>query len=68
MSLRSTHCIFLLIIVIAADMFGGWAVYQHNQTGDLVTLSVGILSFLIGFAVIFYAIWLVRKLDKAHVE
>ena len=49
-------------------MFGGWAVYQHNRTGDLLTLSVGVLSFLIGFAVIFYAIWLVRKLDKAHVE
>jgi len=68
MSLRTFHFVFILIAMAAADMFGAWAVWSYSQTGDGPTLIAGILSFLVGFALIGYAIWVVRKLDKAKIE
>ena len=67
-SLRSFHIIFMLIAIIITDMFGAWAVHEHAQTKDTITLVLGVLSFLLGFGVIGYAIWFVKKLDRAHIE
>ncbi len=49
-------------------MFGAWGVWTYQSIGDAVVLIAGILSFLAGFAVVGYAIWFVRKLDKAKVQ
>ena len=67
-SLRTFHLVFVLIVFIAADMFGAWGVWSYQQTQEGLRLVVGILSFLFGFAVVGYTIWLVHKLDKAHAE
>ncbi|MEK6799599.1 MAG: hypothetical protein AABZ12_11585 [Planctomycetota bacterium] len=67
LSLRGFHLLFIIVVIVAADMFGAWGVYTHTQTGEDAALYVGILSFLGSFALIAYAIWLVRKLDRAHV-
>lgn len=68
MSLRTLHMVFILLVLIAADMFGAWAVYRYGQTHDTFTLIAGIFSFLVGFAVVVYVIWLMRKLDKSKIE
>jgi hypothetical protein len=68
MNLRMFHLLFILAAIVMADMFGAWAVWRHAQTGDGATLAAAVLSFLAGFALIGYTIWLVRKLDRAHVD
>lgn len=68
LSLRSFHLVFVVIVIIAADMFGAWGVWTYSQTGEGWTLTAGILSFVAGLALIAYALWFVKKLDAAHVE
>lgn len=67
LSLRTFHLIFMVIVIIAADMFGAWGVWTYSQTGEAWTLPAGILSFAVGLALIAYAVWFVKKLDKAHI-
>jgi len=67
-SLRTFHVVFILAAIIIADMFGAWAVWKHTQTHETALLVWGVVSFLIGFGMIGYAIWLVRKLDRAKIE
>jgi hypothetical protein len=68
MSLRNFHFVFILIVIVVADMFGAWAVWKYSQTQEMPTLVLGILSFIAGFALIGYAIWLVRKLEREKIE
>lgn len=68
LSLRTFHILFVMLIIIAADMFGAWAVWDYRHHHDSMVLTAGILSFAFSFGVIAYAIWLVRKLDRAHIE
>jgi len=68
MSLRNFHFVFILIVIVVADMFGAWAVWKYSQTQEMTTLVLGILSFIAGFALIGYAIWLVRKLEREKIE
>lgn len=68
MSLRTIHVLFILVVVVTADLFGAWAVRQHAQSPDTVLLVTGMLSFVAGFAAIAYGIWFVRKADRAHIE
>ncbi len=67
-TLRKFHLLFILIIFIAADLFGAWGVWTYNQTHQVVSLAAGALSFLLGFALAGYALWLVCKLDRAKIE
>jgi len=67
-SLKTVHLLFLLAVIIITDMFGAWAVHEHGETHDTATLVWGIISFLIGFGVIVYAVWVVRTFDKTKME
>jgi len=67
LSLRTLHLLFILVAIIAADMFGAWAVWDHSRSNDVLTLIVGVLSFVFGFALIGYGIWVVRKFDRAKI-
>lgn len=67
-SLRNFHFVFILIAIIAADMFGAWTVWSYGRTREPLTLVIGILSFLFGFALVAYLIWLVRKLNRAKIR
>ena len=68
MSLRWFHMLFLLIVMVVADMFGAWAIYFHGKGDDPVILGMGILSLVTGLAIAAYVAWLVQKLDTAHVQ
>ncbi len=67
-SLRSFHLVFVVTVIIAADMFGAWGVWTYSNTGESWTLPVGLLSFAAGLAFVAYALWFVRKLDTNHIE
>jgi len=67
-SLKSFHVVFILLAIIITDMFGAWGVWQYSQTDDTAALVWGIVSFAAGFLLIVYAVWFVRKLDRARIE
>ena len=68
MSLRTFHLLFILLAIVGADLFGLWAVWTYFGTKELLTLTLGIVSFLGGLGLIVYAVRLVRMLDKAHIH
>lgn len=67
-SLRTFHLAFVMIVFVLADMFGAWAVYDYSTTRSVPTLIMGVVSFIIGFALIVYLVWFLRKLDRARIE
>jgi len=67
MSLRTFHLGFILLSIIAAEMFVGWAAHDYTTSGDPVILGLGILSGLGGLLLAGYALYLVRKLDREHI-
>lgn len=68
MSLKTFHIIFVLLCIVAADMFGAWAVFDYRQSGNTTNLVLGIASFVFGLGMIAYGAWFVRKLTRAHLE
>ncbi len=68
MSLRTFHLIFMLIAIVGADLFGGWAIHEYHSSGDGLTLALGIISLVGGLGLCAYLIWFVRKAEVAHLE
>lgn len=67
MSLKTLHMIFILVSMVAADMFGAWAVWDYSTSRDPSILALGIASFAVGFGLIGYGIWFIRKADRARI-
>ena len=67
MSLRTFHLVFILLSIIGAEMFVGWAAHDFRHTGDPVILTLGVMSAVGGLALAGYALYLVRKLDREHI-
>lgn len=61
MSLKAFHVLFVTVCVVLALGFGVWAVYDYKKTGEVGSLIVGVVSVLIGFALIAYGRWFLRK-------
>lgn len=68
MSLRTIHLIFILIVIISAEMFGAREIWHYQLTKDLGTLWMGILSLVGGLALCVYAFFFVRKMDSADIH
>jgi hypothetical protein len=67
-SLRTIHLIFILIVIMTAEMFGARELFQFRQTGEFGSLWLGILSLLGGLALCVYAFYFVRKMDSADIH
>lgn len=67
MSLRIFHMVFVLSAIIGADLFGVWSIHHYRDTGNSVTLMLGLLTLVGGLGLIVYAFLLVRKLEKAKI-
>ena len=63
MSLKTFHLVFIIIAIIAADMFGAWAIW-HRATLDGLTLALGIATLVGGLVLTAYALFFVRKMDR----
>jgi hypothetical protein len=62
------HLVFVLVAIVATDMFGGWAVREHTQTHETATLIIGLTSFAAGFVLVVYGLWVARKFNQAQIQ
>ena len=68
LSLRNFHLFFIFLAIVGADLFGAWTVWNYQQTGEAGLLPLGIVCILGGVGLIFYAVHLVRSLDRSHIH
>ncbi len=68
MSLRFFHLFFILLAIVGADFFGVWSIWSYTRTEDVVTLSLGIFSILGGLGLVWYAVKLVKRLDRLPIH
>ena len=62
MSLKAFHIFFIAVSVLLAFGFGVWSVYTHLAESNLGFLLMGLSSFVVGIALIFYGINFLHKL------
>ncbi|QDV91603.1 hypothetical protein RAS2_27070 [Phycisphaerae bacterium RAS2] len=67
MSLRWFHLVFLLLVIVGADLFGVWALRNPDSLGDRASLIVANVAMLGGLGLAAYTYYLVRKLDRRHI-
>jgi hypothetical protein len=67
MNLRAFHLLFILIAIMGADLYGGWAIHDYRTNGDPFILALGVASMLGGLGLAIYVVNLVRKLDREHI-
>ncbi len=67
MSLRTFHLLFILIVIVCAEMFGARELWLYPQTGELGTLLLGVGTLVGGLALSVYALLFVRKMDAAGI-
>jgi hypothetical protein len=68
MSLRTFHLLFILLLIIGAEMFGAREIWAFSESREPVTLLLGILSLLGGLGLAFYALVFVRRMDAASIR
>ncbi len=66
-SLRTFHLIFILIVIVTAELFGAREIWYYQHTRDVATLWMGILALVGGLGLSLYALYFVRKMDSAGV-
>ena len=62
MSLKAFHIVFIIVSVLLSFGFGVWGIYTHLSFGNITFLIMGIVSFVIGIALIIYGINFMKKL------
>ncbi len=68
LTLRTFHLAFILLAIMGADLFGGWAVSEYGTSGDVVILALGIACVLGGLGLAVYSIRVVRMMDRAGIH
>lgn len=63
MSLRTFHLVFILLVIVGADLFGAWAIWNYARESDPLLLGMGIAVILGGFGLIVYVWRLVRSFE-----
>lgn len=56
MGLRQFHLLFILLVIVGADLFGGWAVRDYLVHGEPEILWLGIVSIVGGLGLCVY-VW-----------
>jgi hypothetical protein len=67
MTLRTFHLLFILVAIIGADLFGGWATHAYSASGDLRIFLLGIGCMIGGLGLAAYAIRFVRMMDRERI-
>ena len=62
MSLKAFHIVFIVVSVLLSFGFGVWGIYTHLSYSNVTFLIMGIVSFVIGIALIIYGINFLKKL------
>ncbi len=64
MSLKAFQIVFIVVSVLLAFGFGVWGIYTHLSFGNVTFLIMGLVSFIIGIALIIYGINFLKKLKN----
>jgi uncharacterized membrane protein len=64
MSLKHFHILFISVSVILAVGFGAWSVHLHTQEPGTAWLVMGVLSLVIGVALVVYGVWFLQKIKR----
>jgi hypothetical protein len=64
MTLRTFHLLFILIAIMGADLFGGWATHEYRESGNLSIFLLGIGCMIGGLGLAAYVIRFVRTMDR----
>jgi len=64
MSLKAFHIVFVTASILLAFGFGVWSLLDFRDHGHAAELIGGIVSVLVGFALIAYAKAILRKLKN----
>ena len=64
MSLKAFHVVFVAASILLAFGFGVWSLLDYRDHGKIAELIGGIVSVLVGFALIVYVKALLRKLKN----
>jgi hypothetical protein len=67
MALRTFHLLFILVAIMGADLFGGWATHEYSASGHLPTLLLGIGCMIGGLGLAAYVIRFVRMMDRERI-
>ncbi len=62
MSLRAFHVLFIVVSIILAFAFGGWAL--RVEPGGVLYRAMGVASLVVGAGLVGYAAWFVRKTKR----
>ncbi len=64
MSLRRLHEIFMLVAIVMAEMFGGWALHDFQVHRDPLILTLGLGTLVGGLVVALYVFYFEREMDR----
>jgi len=64
MSLKAFHIVFVTASILLSFGFGVWSLLDYKDNGKSAELIGGIVSMLVGVALIFYAKAILRKLKN----
>jgi uncharacterized membrane protein len=66
MSLKNFHILFISVSVVLAAGFGVWSVYTHTQEPGRSWLVMGVLSLMVGAALVVYGVWFLQKIKRLN--
>ncbi len=61
MSLKSFHIVFISISTLCAFGFGAWLLFSNAVDQSWSNVAGGIVSFLVGFALVAYGVRFLKK-------
>ena len=62
MSLKAFHIVFITASILLAFGFAAWALVNFSEEGGRSFLIYGVVSSLCGVALVFYEVYVIRKL------
>lgn len=64
MSLKAFHVVFIVASILLSFLVGAWGVREFQLDGSGVSLAIGVLFYVSGFALVGYALKFVRKVRE----
>lgn len=68
MSLRTFHLLFILLLIVCAELFGAREIWTFSASREAMALWLGTLSLLGGLGLSLYAVLFVRGMDEAGIR
>lgn len=62
MSLKGVHIAFIVVSLILCAGFGAWAIADWRESGESISLYMGVGSFVGGIVLAIYGVWFLKKL------